>query len=1206
MPMDYYSQLYGKLRAKVLARHFAANRAFRTNFLNTARIMQGKKNKPNSEEDWWTKETLQTGDNPLSIGGMLLTCLSVEQYLGRPDALPIIRAFLETTASLYKFDGQPGMSHFRGYIIRWDPALRDMYFDPAPSSPETTRYSRAFYLNPDWTYCYCTPIHDPRSRRPMTEAEWNAAKPQERDRSNEAFSDWLDRYRNWEPSMDELVGLVAGYDVAYRLLTRRLNADPSAGGEDVLTEIRRQADNLGDYLAEYGYHLVRPGGGFSARGASGALMALEYPFTRVFERITGNPAGSYDIRHGFQWVMERADVWKALEEPFNLYSAAGYALSALGPAFLAAAASAGAGFLFGATSALTAGQLGQVWAIYSHRHVFDVVLGYGSGDGRYNDNYRGEFAFGYALSLVRAKPRFEDWMNGQHIDVDIPFTKGIHLTPGGCARGFAPSIGLTGLDDAEGTVRAAYLNLYNAAKPEARTSYDDAVAVLLQPGVAAAERELVISLNTDLSAEPPWVVDGADGREDLWNTGSRAGTTIERMTATALAWLHRKLIEEQGGTVTTPSFPELPDWNDTNQPWPLAVVPKAVIEGPRSDFPLPEQQGAIQRGRTLATLTRQPDGSADLFLGDHVPARSPVPIIPLFRPAAKPIFDRTITVAEWNRDCPTGLTLNMGDEFEITATGSVWAGDVTIGKTGPNGAVDRIAYDHKFPLTGLQNGHPFCLLGKLGIDGAYFFVGAHWPRQQYLGDAGYELLLRINDDTHGNGSGSFKCRVRAWQANPTAWLYACDGSGKALDRMEIPPTQESATTACCFFVRHNGTRKVTITQVRIEGDGAVQLRAKAPLGPPWVVSDQDWQPIELDFNPQRLGSFGATVVVVSDDPVRPELPVKVFAEVTQPRPAEARLSVSPATLDFGGKIIGSETVLQVVVSNTGNATGYLESVILKEETPAGQFFVPDYMSSGIPVNGSSSVPVAYRPTVKSTATAKAVLRLPAGTQYVEYAIDLRGEGGAPQIRVAPNPLDFGAIPAATSNRMPFRVYNDGNLDLQLDGIDGSPSSFSFDALAFPLVVPPGAFAEGWATFVTPAAPSAALSAAWDLLTNDPDMPRARLQLCGRVGGPRIEVTPEYVEFGRVTTSKTVSVRIANKGSDPLEVTAWNFESGQLFSLTGRRAPTAPLTIAAGRSVSVSILFTMPPNVSSGEFLDRFHIRSNDRYPDTWLNLHAIV
>ncbi len=387
MAMDEFAQLYGNLRAAVLARHFAINNRFRTNFLLDTNGLQGS---PNSEVDRWRVIT-RDGDNPLLVGARLMTCLAVEYYLGRHDVLRIIHAFLDTIDSLYKFQGD----HFDGYIIRWDPVLRDGEW---VDDGERT-YCRAFYLNQDLGYNYSTPIHEPRSRRPLTRAEWDAASPEERQQHGEIFMDWQGRVRNWEPSMDELVGLVMSYHMVHELVD-----DVS-----VRQKVQEQTTKLADYLAEHSHFLVRPGGGFSARGASGVLPALEYPFGRAFEPITNQP---YHSRHSFPDVMAKADAWGALAEPFAWWSVMGIAASGLLPFITEVLVPTGLGaLLLGPTPLFTPAQRGQIWAIYLHRDVFDVLVAYDAV--RYNDSAQGEFALAYALSQVNPpEVRFGLYMAG--------------------------------------------------------------------------------------------------------------------------------------------------------------------------------------------------------------------------------------------------------------------------------------------------------------------------------------------------------------------------------------------------------------------------------------------------------------------------------------------------------------------------------------------------------------------------------------------------------------------------------------------------------------------------------------------------------------------------------------------------------------------------------------------------------------------------
>ena len=102
-------------------------------------------------------------------------------------------------------------------------------------------------------------------------------------------------------------------------------------------------------------------------------------------------------------------------------------------------------------------------------------------------------------------------------------------------------------------------------------------------------------------------------------------------------------------------------------------------------------------------------------------------------------------------------------------------------KNGPDGW-NNVVYDTKFPLHGSLdpiNAHPYSLLGKLNN---YFFIGSKGRGKErfiypmYVGENplveplygvpyGIPLLIRINDDTPGNGNGSFNLRLKVWKSS---------------------------------------------------------------------------------------------------------------------------------------------------------------------------------------------------------------------------------------------------------------------------------------------------------------------------------------------------------------------------------------------------------------------------------------------------------
>jgi len=125
------------------------------------------------------------------------------------------------------------------------------------------------------------------------------------------------------------------------------------------------------------------------------------------------------------------------------------------------------------------------------------------------------------------------------------------------------------------------------------------------------------------------------------------------------------------------------------------------------------------------------------------------------------VFDKVVNVNEGDGIVPSGAMLRDGDYIQIVASGQIWAGVWFTPTNGPGGW-NNLAMDSKFPM---PRAHAYSLLGT--VDAAYFEIG--WGVNQFYrradGDATKEseLMLTINDDIHGNGSGGFTVHVQVYR-----------------------------------------------------------------------------------------------------------------------------------------------------------------------------------------------------------------------------------------------------------------------------------------------------------------------------------------------------------------------------------------------------------------------------------------------------------
>jgi hypothetical protein len=131
-------------------------------------------------------------------------------------------------------------------------------------------------------------------------------------------------------------------------------------------------------------------------------------------------------------------------------------------------------------------------------------------------------------------------------------------------------------------------------------------------------------------------------------------------------------------------------------------------------------------------------------------------------PSARLVFDQWVSVAESaQQPVPTGISLAPGDQVGLTGQGSIWAGVWLTGPNGPEGWVDYITTNPRFPLNSTPDSRQFSLIARVQGE-PWQYVGNGIPRRSYGGRGG-PLELWINDDVHNNGSGAFECRVQVWR-----------------------------------------------------------------------------------------------------------------------------------------------------------------------------------------------------------------------------------------------------------------------------------------------------------------------------------------------------------------------------------------------------------------------------------------------------------
>lgn len=857
---DEYLALYGRARKVLLSRYFALGRYQRNDFFQESTNIEGfegvaaedvaerRKALLDQEGDdlveaLWRKQPADR-DNPWLFGCKLTVTLATEARLGLPGADDLLGRALRSCER--QFSSRSG---FKGFPLRYDPVTSDDWM-PVPGSPADTPpeqgICRGFLITPDGKdYILSTPPNDPRHFPYLIESTGVALMGRRLYRRYVKSRDqYIGSYRKWEPSQDEIVGVITTY-VAVAEGTQ----DPA------LRQLARsRLRTISTYLSDSAYLMVLPRGGISARGPGDALPALEWPFAKAIARAVGDSEPAWS-GVSYQDGLERAGVWELFKGPTDRAMALAWLLGFLLPDPIPNPTGAAGPLIRGVTGALavwgaaawsprflTPGNIGFVAGIYLARDGFDP----------WNDEAAAGMALAALLHSWSPEERFRNYMDymSNYAGFPRPFS-----------AGFVPFLGFLAVGGADTTSAGTYdfwLRKRRARGIDdgdpvlgwSRTCFASAVALLLNQGAdAAEEQKLVELLDAQFDRVSTWPGDAPHGalREqelpiaeyhDVW-------AALDYVVSLALAWRYRSEREAAGATLPD-EFPSPPQ---SDVVWPEPAVPRAAVTGLPDYVPAAAIQGTTPPAYT--------GDEARLFTTGS-PERPAVSSPNLSFPDTFPIYDETFEVTA-GPELFTGLALQWGDVWEITAEGTISGGGTTIG---PEGG-DQPVYDARYPVHWGRDpdATEYCLLARLNN---YVVVKEHRKPERWLYPEETFLYLLLNQPAPTDAAGSFSVRVRVRgdrrdlttlrevtcvtrdKDDPNRRIDGIGGVGRSGSRwwLSLDEAIEQTEQDVVFFVRQEGVPAVEITIRKRKGRpylATVPDRARGAVRAPELRNNLSWK-----------------------------------------------------------------------------------------------------------------------------------------------------------------------------------------------------------------------------------------------------------------------------------------------------------------------------------------------------------------------------
>jgi hypothetical protein len=396
------------------------------------------------------------------------------------------------------------------------------------------------------------------------------------------------------------------------------------------------------------------------------------------------------------------------------------------------------------------------------------------------------------------------------------------------------------------------------------------------------------------------------------------------------------------------------------------------------------------------------------------------------------------------------------------------------------------------------------------------------------GDGKLDLAVaNFNDNTVsvllGNGDGTFAPKVDYGTGNFPVFGGVADLNGD--DKPDL-------------VIANNGADTVSV--LLGDGDGTFQAHTDYPTGRlPTLVAVGD-------FNRD-----GRLDLAISDS----EGGVSVLLQL-------ATVTVSPANLNFGNALIGTQSPAQkVTLANTGGSPLTIASIVIT----GADFGQKNNCGSGLPPGASCTINVVFAPTqVGPRAASLSITDNALGSPQL---VSLSGNGFAsgPNATLSQNGLTFATQLVGTSSpAQPVTLTNWGTQTLSITG--GSISSdFGQTDNCHPSLAP-GASCNINVTF-TPKQ-RGTRNGTLSIRDNAPDSPQT-VSLTGV--GTVVEMNPNALDFGTVTVgqTKTLPTTLTNVGSVQLNITSIMITQDPTdFS----QQNTCDGALGAGQSCTINVTF----------------------------------
>jgi len=444
-------------------------------------------------------------------------------------------------------------------------------------------------------------------------------------------------------------------------------------------------------------------------------------------------------------------------------------------------------------------------------------------------------------------------------------------------------------------------------------------------------------------------------------------------------------------------------------------------------------------------------------------------------------------------------------------------------------------------------------------DADFTLTGITTPKTIAAGQSA-SFTVTFAPSSSGSATGSLAITSND-PGNPTLTV-PLSGTGSS-----TPAGQLSASPASVAFgalaLGSSASQQVVITN---SGNAAVKISTVAAAGTgysvtglstPTTLNPGSATTLTATFAPAAGNASGS--ITVASDATNSTLTIPLTGTA-----AQAGLSISPSSINFGSVVDGQAKSQSFTVTNTGKAALTIAQVsAIGAAYSVSGLHAPATIAAG----ATTTFSVLFAPTTAGSLTGSVTITSNAPNSPNPVAFSGTGVAASATLAATPNSLSFTNISAGTSGSKNVTISNSGNSSVTISQISVNAKDFGVSGMSTPLTLNAGQNAVMSVKFQ----PSASENIAGAITVSSSTGAAAVIPVNGVGVQPSLAITPATANFGNVTVGSPSSqaVQLTNSGTGTLTISQVS-STGTGFSTS---TLALPVSLTAGQSSTFNIVFS---------------------------------